>query len=328
MGLLEDFPKDPFTPSLPYAAAAQLPVTMPWGGDILRLGTPLIIGSRPEETKFLEDRSAFAPESLRKSSLVFQSSCQGTVTRSSTSSAAESHEHTSFSLQAQVGGSVIGVSGRANYEARVATNRHAQNASFRAEYQAGRIGFDEPPHLSADALALLHNRADPNAFRAKYGDYYVGAYLLGGANSQLLSCTAMGASSSKDMSAQVTGKFLGFKKTKNFEEHEQAEVAMGQYELVAYDSLNAWECNQKGGNEQANLELVAQANYDRCSTLVNRVAAKVEALQLQHGSRVPWDSCEAICRDHLVVQVLLLPYAKVKEYASAVLSVAELPQLS
>ncbi|KAJ5748583.1 uncharacterized protein N7511_010279 [Penicillium nucicola] len=328
MGLVEDFPKDPFTPSLPYAASAQLPVTMPWGGNIIRLGTPLTVGSCPQETRFLEDQSAFAPESLRKSSLVFQSSCQGTVTRSTTTSAAESHEHTSFSLQAQVGGSAIGVSGRGNYEARVATNQHAQNASFRAEYQAGRIGFDEPPRLSADALALLHNRADPNAFRAKYGDYYVGAYLLGGANSQLLSCTAMGASSSKDMSAQVTGRFLGFKKTVSIEDHERAEAAMGQYELVAYDSLDAWDCTHKGGAGQADLELTARANYDRCSTLVNRVAAKVEAMQLQHGARVPWDSCEAICRDHLVVQILLLPYAKVKEYASAVLSAAQLPQLS
>jgi hypothetical protein len=127
MGLLEDFPRDPFTPSLPYAAAAQLPVTIPWEGNILRLGTPLSIGSRPEDTKFLEDRSAFAPESLRKSSLVFQSSCQVSVTRSSTSSAAESHEHTSFSLQAQIGGSVIGASGRGSYEARVAGNQHVRS---------------------------------------------------------------------------------------------------------------------------------------------------------------------------------------------------------
>jgi hypothetical protein len=56
------------------------------------------------------------------------------------------------------------------------------------------------------------------------------------------------------------------------------------------------------------------------------VDAKVEALQLRHGARISWESCEAICRDHLVVRVLLLPYAKVKEYASAVLAAAELPQ--
>jgi hypothetical protein len=136
----------------------------------------------------------------------------------------------------------------------------------------------------------------------------------------------MGATSSKDLSAQVTGRFLGFKKTKNVDEPERAEAAMGNYQLVAYDSLNSWKCDGQGGNEAAGLEVVARENYGRCSTLVNRVDAKVEALQLRHGARISWESCEAICRDHLVVRVLLLPYAKVKEYASAVLAAAELPQ--
>lgn len=127
MGLVDIFPENPFTPSLPYAAAAQLPVTIPWGEKALRMGTPLIVGSQPQDTRFLDDRSAFSLESLKKTSLAFRQMSRGMIAETNTHTAAASHEHTSFSLQAQIGGSVIGVSGRGNYEARAAAN---QNVCF------------------------------------------------------------------------------------------------------------------------------------------------------------------------------------------------------
>lgn len=123
MGLVEVFPESPFTPSLPYATAAKLPVTIPWGGKVLRMGTPLIVGSQPQDTQFLEDRCAFSSESLKKTSLAFRRASRGMVAETNTHTAAASHEHTSFSLQAQIGGSVIGVSGQGNYEARAAANQ-------------------------------------------------------------------------------------------------------------------------------------------------------------------------------------------------------------
>lgn len=123
MDLVDVFPETPFVPSLPYATAAQLPVTVPWGGKALRMGTPLIVRSQPQDTQFLEDRCAFSSESLRKTSLIFRHVSRGMIAETNTRTAAASHEHTSFSLQAQIGGSVIGVSGRGNYEARAATNQ-------------------------------------------------------------------------------------------------------------------------------------------------------------------------------------------------------------
>ncbi|CAI7660102.1 unnamed protein product [Penicillium glandicola] len=333
MGLVDDFPKDPFTPSLPYAAAAQLPVTIPWGGRFLPMGTPLVVGSQPQDTRFLDGRCAFSSESLKKTPLAFRSASRGMEAETSTQTAAARQEHTSVSLQAQIGGSVIGMSGRANYEARAAANQNAcffptpspttLNASFRTEYQTGWIGFVSPPRLSPLALELLNTRPDPHtAFRSQFGDYYVGAYLLGGANAQLVSSNAIVVSSSKDLSGKVEMRFMGLKAEKKIEEHERSEAAASQIQLTAYDSLEAWDFDA-GSGDVGTLELVARENQGRCRTLVHRVAGKVESFQLQNGATVSWERCEDIYRAHLVAQILLLPYAKLREYALAILAAGQ-----
>jgi hypothetical protein len=126
MGLVDDFPNDPFTPRLPYAAAAQLPVSVPWGwGDkVIPIGMPLTVGREPQDAMFLEGACAFSSESLKNSSLAFRSAARGMIADTSTHTAAGRQEHTSFSLQVKLGGSVIGVSGRANYEVRAAANQN------------------------------------------------------------------------------------------------------------------------------------------------------------------------------------------------------------
>ncbi|KAJ5715710.1 uncharacterized protein N7483_012891 [Penicillium malachiteum] len=335
MALVDVFPENPFTPSLPYASAAQLPVTVPWGGKALQMGTPLIVGSQPQDTQFLEDRCAFSSDSLKKTSLTFRHVSRGMITESNTHTAAARHEHTSFSIQAQIGGSVIGVSGRGNYEARGATNQddtaedeltpqsHGQivNASFRTEYQSGWIGFVSPPRLSPLALELLHTHDDPHtAFRERFGDYYVGAYLLGGANAQLVSSNDIAASASKDLSGKGEVRFLGFKKEKKFDSHEKADAAFGQIRLTGYDSLEAWECDHQENEDVRLIHQVADENEKRCRSLIGRVNGKVEMFQLKDGGVVSVELCEGICRAHLVVQILLLPYKKLREYAVAVLA--------
>lgn len=195
------------------------------------------------------------------------------------------------------------------------------NASFCTEYQTGWIGFVSPPRLSHLALELLHTQDDPHtAFRERFGDYYVGAYLLGGTNAQLVSSNDIAVSSSKDLSGQGQVRFLGFKKEKKFEEHEKAEATFGQMRLTAYDSLEAWEYDHQEDGGVTLLHQVADENERRCRSLIDRVNGKVETLQLQDGAVVSGELCEEICRAHLVVQIRLLPYAKLREYAVAVLA--------
>lgn len=195
------------------------------------------------------------------------------------------------------------------------------NASFRTEYQSGWIGFVSPPRFSPLALELLRTREDPHAaFREQFGDYYVEAYLLGGTNAQLVSSNDIAASASKDLSGKGEVRFLGFKKEKKFEEHEKTEAAFGQMRLTAFDSLDAWECDQQGNGDVRLLHRVADENEGRCRSLIGRVNGKVETLQLQDGAVVSGELCEEICRAHLVVQILLMPYAKLREYAVAVLA--------
>jgi hypothetical protein len=128
----------------------------------------------------------------------------------------------------------------------------------------------------------------------------------------------MTVSASKDLSGEGEARVTFIKVKKTIEEHERSEAAAAQIELTAYDTLEPWSFPPVKG--EVNIEQVARQNQGRCRTLVGRVAEKVESLQLQDGATVSWERCEDICHAHLVVQILLLPYAKLKEYVVAILA--------
>ena len=123
MGLVDDFPADPFTPSLRYAATCQLPLSLPWGREFIKLGSSLSI-SRQEgiENNLDGSRTAFSPTSLEGSRLVFTPGALGEVSGSDTSGSSSAASHTDFSIAAQIGGSFLGAEGRVKYEQGTSSN--------------------------------------------------------------------------------------------------------------------------------------------------------------------------------------------------------------
>jgi hypothetical protein len=126
MGILQDFPTDPFTPSLRYAATCQVPIWMPWASESIKLGTSLAVARGNQTTSHFmdKDKTAFSRSSLQRSQLVFTSSSSGDVSSAETFGAASASEHVNFTISGQIGGSFAGAKGRANYE-KSATNSNS-----------------------------------------------------------------------------------------------------------------------------------------------------------------------------------------------------------
>lgn len=345
MGILEDFPTDPFTPSLRYAATCQRPVTLPWGNEFISLGTTLSVSRIPGTKSEFTDKTAFSQASLRRSRMVFTSSSEGSVAESKSVDSAASSEHVDFSITGQVGGSFIGASGRAKYEKHVSNDssvselRKAEvcqnscafrltiaktiKSSLRTTYRSGKVAFVEIPALSEEAVDTLRHSNDPHqAFKDAFGDYYVAAYVLGGSNASMLGGAVSSDSLTKDLSGSYTVKVAFFSKTKAVEDHEIWSKLASSGSLSAYDSLDKWDsnCSANEGLSYASMLRAAEENGHRGWQLASRVDAKASGLGLEPGMDVSWAGCESLCRAGLVVELLLMPYAALREYAAAVVA--------
>ncbi|KAK3395071.1 hypothetical protein B0H63DRAFT_63899 [Podospora didyma] len=349
MGLVEDFPQDPFFPSLRYAATCQAPVRLPWAKESIMLGTSLSV-SRQDAVKssFLDKSlSALSKESLEQSQLVYSCVSRGSVVTAETKTEASSHEHSDYSISASIGGSFLGASGRVRYERAAASDENRIRGSFRTRYENGMVSFQDEPRLSPAAVALLRGKdgqAAQQAFRDKYGEYYVAGYILGGANATMVGVSTLESAESKDMKATITIKVLFIKKSIHIEKSDSATRALGAASLAAYDTLAGIELTvaasaQEETNKRevdpnalasiAGLIDTALDNQDRGWNLVERVEAKTGQMGLDTSGvvaaagRLPIsrEQCDQLCREGLVVELLLLPYAGLRHYVQTYYSV-------
>jgi hypothetical protein len=343
MSLIEDFPTDPFTPSLRYAATCQLPVLVPWGHESIKLGTSLLVPRNSNEKAHFSDKSAFSDTSLDVSKLIFTSSSEGSMTAAATSRSAAVFEHVNLSIAAQIGGSFIGASGQAKYEKHVTNDNNVSpsicslpylalltiptksiKSSLRSNYRSGKVTFQETPRLSPHAIDILRNSKSPDqAFRDEFGVYYLAAYFLGGSNANMLSGSAGSKSFSEDLSGSGTVKVAFFKKSISFEKHKRDASAEALASLAAFDSLEQWESNSTVTDSVSYSSLLQDAaeNSSRGWCLANRISNRTRKLGLDSSEvTLSWKECESLCRAGIVVELLLLPYAGLKEYVAAILA--------
>ncbi|KAF2738960.1 hypothetical protein EJ04DRAFT_519904 [Polyplosphaeria fusca] len=323
MALLEDFPTDPFTPSLRYAASRQLPITIPWTNKLIRMGASLSLAGEGNAT--FREATPFSEASLNKSKMAFRPGSRGSVRQASTRYNERSSEHLDVSMQGEIGFPGLSASGRAHYETNASeVNSHkAIKASLRAEYRSGYVVFADIPSFSAEATNIL--RAEPSpieAFRTKYGDYYVGAYAIGGANGNLVTGAAATSSESKNLSVEYSVKVLWMEKSRTIEDHERRSTAAGYASLIAYDSLEEWKGDLHGSDfdSYANIMRASEENQRRSLALAQRVTERTERLGLKMGHEVPWNTCDAIFEAGLVVEILLLPFSALRDYTTALIS--------
>lgn len=181
------------------------------------------------------------------------------------------------------------------------------------------------PSLSVAARNILvfgsRECADPvQAFQGIYGDYYVAGLNIGAGNASMVITQSSATASSKDIAMDVTGTFMGFSKSKHLEDHEAAANFEGAILFSAFDTLQGIDLQDGGSGTGAYFRLkeLADANIARGEDLQERVRAVLERLKICDKGRVSQADCGVLNGAGLVVELVFLPYAALREYVSIV----------
>ncbi|THV02560.1 hypothetical protein K435DRAFT_836405 [Dendrothele bispora CBS 962.96] len=252
-------PKDPNFPSIAYQAHEHVPICVPWVHNVIALGTGFesSVAANPKT-----DQIAFRPRALAATPGKAQYQLEPTdntnsFRQNSSTHSATSYEHMDMKGSLSVGGSMLGLSGRAAFSKNVFENKDSNKVSLQASLRIGRITSTASPRLSDYALSLLHD--SPTEFHRVYGDYFLGALYLGADTSTFLS-----SSSSVDLKAemkeiQVQAKFLGMKKTL-VDKRTSSQSNASDYNITfdGFDTLDGTVQNAKAKDMQSYMMIKEQ----------------------------------------------------------------------
>ncbi|KAH8807211.1 hypothetical protein F5884DRAFT_788776 [Xylogone sp. PMI_703] len=328
MSLEDVFPDSPLATSLRYAISTGVPLAIPWMNAPMKIGTSFFAPpDKAKESKARfggEGEMAFDLQSLSSTPLLFTRESSGGETEETAAASSASQYQLHADISGQIGGKLLGASARGQYDKNAAENAGTIQSSSRVEYRCGQVSLSYLPRLSDEALRLLRTSRDPaNQFRAKFGDYFVGAYILGGTNVNMIAGTEASVFSSKKLNVDYEGH-IGFIKAsgnhyKSSQEH--AEASMGN--LTAYDSLDGKHVALNISHYQQALEASAQ-NKKLGAQLQERAGARLRQLNLiSSGAELPWAQCGELCSSGLVLELLMLPWSELREYVSATVAPKE-----
>ena len=200
-------------------------------------------------------------------------------------------------------------------------------ASVHTSFRCGKVTLARFPSLSEDATRILRTSTDPcRAFRDRFGDYFVGGYILGGTNSTVMwgAGASQGESERLDISFEVHLLFLSYEDS--IKKNSASFSSAGAANLTAFDSLDAYQTKVEASNYRSYRMAVetSVANRRRGAELQARVLAKLKGLNLgPSGAQLPWERCDELCRSGLVLELLMLPWAGLRDYWNAILAPRE-----
>ncbi|KAF4334946.1 hypothetical protein FBEOM_11203 [Fusarium beomiforme] len=324
MDLEESFPQDPWLPSLRYAACSLIPFSLPWGPREIKIGTGFHSNKAQTDDPFATE-CAFVRDSIQTTPLKYRSGSNGVYTHNESSFGSHSRDHMEFSLGASASVAVVKVSGQARFEENAVNNSDGIKCSLSGKLHAGIIEFaDLPPFCSGarDALRREGMYQEGELFEKKYGDYFVSALRIGAANATELSAGSSSkfSSESKAWSITVTVKVLCWSAsvTKSDSSFESSAKSSATIKFNGYDTLSLTQAAEHGDNPDAHQNIIARANGNlgKGKLLQGRLKEQIYRSKLYDGCSVSHDQIKALLASGLVVEIQLMPFAKLREYIS------------
>ncbi|KAK6497176.1 hypothetical protein TWF506_004651 [Arthrobotrys conoides] len=322
MDIEDFFPANPLEPTVKYIGVSQVPFTVPWAKGRVQLCTGFN-SQRAQDDDLFVSRSAF--QDLAGIPLEYRECQTASIRDESGSTITSSYEKKTFAISASVGGSFLGVSGRGNYEKSVRDNSNKSNISIRADHICGQIEVSRIPQLSKDAIMLLNTSADPlNDFRRTYGDFYVAGCRIGAVNNTSISGELVNESSFEEMHAKLKVKVVLASFEKSIDEVSTSASDSGGLSVAAFDSLTGFYSNFTARTYEDSLKAgdIALANKERAMTIANRVAdvlVKEFSIGREQSLCIHQDVVDHLCDRGLVTELLLAPFATLRQYQSLLL---------
>jgi hypothetical protein len=198
------------------------------------------------------------------------------------------------------------------------TNCSSPGEQGHSTQRVGIIKLAEQPEFTTHARRLLYDPRTRDSFRAAHGDYFVAGLCLGADNATFLSSSSGKNVQSEMKDIKVQAKFFGFTKTvydKRTEEHSDNRSFDITYSGL--DTFRAYQETTRATDERAYEGVKARAAQSIADGqgLMERVRGVMDEMHLVDGATLTSNQLTEVCRSGLVVELLLMPYGGLKEYA-------------
>ena len=132
--------------------------------------------------------------------------------------------------------------------------------------------------------------------------------------------SAQGESERLNISFEAHLSFLSYQNTTN--KNSASSSSASAINLAAFDSLDEFQTKVKDSYKKAMEQ--SFLNRKRGAVLQGRVLAKLKDLGLtQSGVQLTWVESDEICKSGLVLELLLLPWAGLRDYRELLTSPRE-----
>ena len=166
----------------------------------------------------------------------------------------------------------------------------------------------------------MNTSADPiNEFRQTYGDFYVAGYRVGAVNNTTISGQLVNKAFFEAKRAELTVTALFVDVHKSINDVQRSGSDIGGLSVSAFDSLTAFYSNFTAHTHEDGLRAgdVAAENKQRAMTIANRASEILyKEFSLGHEGTVYQDVVDRLCDRGLVTELLLAPFASLREYQS------------
>ncbi|TFK32765.1 hypothetical protein BDQ12DRAFT_476790 [Crucibulum laeve] len=312
---------DPNVLNVEQVAHDNIPIYFPWSLQCITLGTGFnsTLTSKGNTNPF-SSRSAFAQRSLNSTPVRFDDDTGGSSFKKSiTSKSTYSYEHVDFKFGISVGGWVLGASVSGAYAKDVLSNKDSQKLSVRSTMRLGTVAYVDTPGLSSEGFSLLRQEG-VEKFHQTYGDYYVAGLRLGADNATMLSSSSNTDIQSQMDQLKISLKVFGKNHTLMDKKHVSSTSAIAHGTTVtAFDTLKNYNHTGQAGDAAScgrEAELAARNVYDG-QQIQERAFAVLQSLHISPGQIITTEQYRRICESGLVVELLLLPYAGLREFVLA-----------
>ncbi|MCJ1382860.1 hypothetical protein MMC17_005973 [Xylographa soralifera] len=310
---------DPRLIPLSRQAYASGYIRLPWANRPFTLGEGFstTLADKTRNSPFLQ-LSAFDTDALAQAKLSYQrfAGCAGAFKSRESTSSSRSSEHLSVGFGATIGNDYLNVSVTGGYDKALLNNKDSCKTSIQASYRAGAIRFSGEIPLSKAATSILQGADGFQHFSDIYGDYYVGGLHIGADTGVLVSQDREQSESSEQLSVTLKVQILCFSDSKTWNKADVSAYLNTRFSVNCFDTLE----NIHYANDLSNIveahdygqDFAARAHglSERCEKLLTGWTH-----ELMQVSR---ETCEGIGQSNLVAEVLLLPFAKLREVAAFV----------
>lgn len=181
----------------------------------------------------------------------------------------------------------------------------------------------DAPRLATQPLDLL--RTSPASFHSTYGDYYLSTLCIGADTSTFLSSSSSIDLKSEMRDIEVKAHAFGMTKTV-YADRGASESAADDCDVTfcGFDTLSGFQLTAHATNRQRFEEIRGEAarNVAGGLNLDKRVREVLQTLNLGRKDEVSMailtaEQCKTVCRSGVVVELLFLPYAGLRDYVVA-----------